>query len=412
MPSPALSFSSTSSYTDSTGKQRKRFNKFALFAPSLESAGADMDGGIMTQVKRPFVKSYKTLSQAFLEPGQEPFSDGAKFGRSYQLHLALQAVYSFEEKNGHLPKPNDDKDTAAVVAIANRIHEAAKLINESCGGRVVHTVEAVDEDIIAKVARHAAVNLQPVCVFFGGVVAQEIVKVAGKYTPNDQWLHLDWFEVLPNTRPTDTQPLKSRYDDSIAIFGKAIQDKIMAASTFVVGCGALGCELLKNYALLGVACGGGTLHTTDNDNVEISNLNRQFLFRPQHVKKSKSVSAGNVVKTMNPDFNVKAYNKLVWQKSEDFFNDAFWGSLTFITNALDNVKARLYVDARCVFFYKALLESGTLGTKCHSQVVVPGLTQSYADGPKVMRNTEGTLSTCTHHSLPRPLLLLSPGCRR
>ena len=35
-------------------------------------------------------------------------------------------------------------------------------------------------------------------------------------------------------------------------------------------------------------------------------------------------------------------------------------------NAVDNVKARLYTDGRCVFYQKPLLESGTLGTKCNS----------------------------------------------
>mgnify|MGYP002712333966 CR=1 FL=1 len=43
-------------------------------------------------------------------------------------------------------------------------------------------------------------------------------------------------------------------------------------------------------------------------------------------------------------------------------------------NALDNIKARMYVDGRCVFYLKPLLESGTLGTKCNSQVVLPKLT--------------------------------------
>lgn len=39
-----------------------------------------------------------------------------------------------------------------------------------------------------------------------------------------------------------------------------------------------------------------------------------------------------------------------------------------VVNALDNVNARLYVDSRCVYFGKPLLESGTLGPKCNTQV--------------------------------------------
>jgi ubiquitin-activating enzyme E1 len=43
----------------------------------------------------------------------------------------------------------------------------------------------------------------------------------------------------------------------------------------MVGAGALGCELIKAFALMGLGCGeGGMVHCTDNDNIEISNLNR------------------------------------------------------------------------------------------------------------------------------------------
>jgi ubiquitin-activating enzyme E1 len=48
--------------------------------------------------------------------------------------------------------------------------------------------------------------------FFGGIVAQEIVKFTGKYSPLKQWLHYDIFETLPRA-PVDRTPLNCRYDD-------------------------------------------------------------------------------------------------------------------------------------------------------------------------------------------------------
>jgi len=47
---------------------------------------------------------------------------------------------------------------------------------------------------------------------------------------------------------------------------------------------------------------------------------------------------------MNPEFNVQAYTSLVAPNTEGLFNDAFWESKDFIVNAVDNIKARLYVD--------------------------------------------------------------------
>lgn len=53
--------------------------------------------------------------------------------------------------------------------------------------------------------------------------------------------------------------------------------------SFKVGAGAIGCELLKNFAMIGLAGGEGEVIVTDMDTIEKSNLNRQFLFRPHDV---------------------------------------------------------------------------------------------------------------------------------
>ena len=51
--------------------------------------------------------------------------------------------------------------------------------------------------------------------------------------------------------------------------------------------------------------------------------------------------------------------------------------MTIITNALDNIQARRYVDQRCLENRRPLLESGTLGPKGHVQVIIPDLTETY-----------------------------------
>lgn len=69
----------------------------------------------------------------------------------------------------------------------------------------------------------------------------------------------------------------------------------------------------------------------------------------------------------------------VGNDTEEYFNDEFWTNLSFVVNAVDNIKARQYVDTQCVWYEKALFESGTLGTKCHSQIIIPHKTISYTD---------------------------------
>jgi len=78
-------------------------------------------------------------------------------------------------------------------------------------------------------------------------------------------------------------------------------DKLAHSRIFMVGAGAIGCELLKNFAMLGVGTGkavvdadkskckqAGAIVLTDPDIIEVSNLNRQFLFREKHLRKPKS----------------------------------------------------------------------------------------------------------------------------
>lgn len=71
----------------------------------------------------------------------------------------------------------------------------------------------VDEVVCNRIAINADVELQPMCAFFGGIVAQELVKIGGKYTPIMQWLNMPCFEALPElgSEPTDTAPLGCRY---------------------------------------------------------------------------------------------------------------------------------------------------------------------------------------------------------
>lgn len=71
----------------------------------------------------------------------------------------------------------------------------------------------------------------------------------------------------------------------------------------MVGAGAIGCELLKNFAMMGLGAEGGKVIVTDMDLIEKSNLNRQFLFRPQDVQRAKSITAAKVFKNTNAELS-------------------------------------------------------------------------------------------------------------
>ncbi|CCG25738.1 Uba1 ubiquitin-activating enzyme [Candida orthopsilosis Co 90-125] len=349
-------------------------------------------GGLYTQVKVPKDVKFEPLLEQLKNP-EFLISDFAKFDKPAQLHIGFQALHAFKTKRQRLPKPYNVEDANEAFAYAEQL---AKQNN----------VEDINESYLKELFYQAQGDTPGMVAFYGGLIAQEVLKCcSSKFTPIKQWLYFDSLESLPGKEeyPRDEEnnkPIGSRYDGQIAVFGKKFQDKIANLKVFLVGAGAIGCEMLKNWAMMGLGSGpDGKIFITDNDSIEKSNLNRQFLFRPKDVGKNKSDVAAQAVQAMNPALKGKIESRLdkVGPETQDIFDDAFWNNLDLVTNALDNVEARTYVDSRCVFFQKPLLESGTLGTKGNTQVVVPFLTESYSsshDPP------EKSIPLCTLRSFP------------
>ncbi|EKD20022.1 poly(A)+ RNA transport protein [Drepanopeziza brunnea f. sp. 'multigermtubi' MB_m1] len=351
-------------------------------------------GGMFQQVKMPKFIDFKPLSVALKTP-EFLISDYAKFDRPQQLHIGFQALHGFAEQHGRLPRPQNKEDAAIVIGSAEAFARKEGLDVE------------IDKQLLGELSFQATGDLNPMAAFFGGLAAQEVLKaVSGKFTPVNQWLYFDSLESLPEKSPRSEElckPLGSRYDGQIAVFGSEFQAKLSNVQQFLVGAGAIGCEMLKNWAMIGLATGpDGKISVTDMDSIEKSNLNRQFLFRPKDVGQLKSDCAAAAVQVMNPDLkgHIEAMRDRVGQDTEHIFHENFWTSLDGVTNALDNVDARTYVDRRCVFFRKPLLESGTLGTKGNTQVVIPNLTESYSSSQDP---PEQSFPMCTLRSFPNKI---------
>jgi len=356
--------------------------------------GAYVRGGYMHQVKQKQTVAFKSLRESLAQP-EFLISDFAKFDRPGQLHVGFQALHAFAAEHSALPLPSNAEHAAEVLAIAKRLAAAAGEEGE------------LSERMLRNLASGARGELPPLCAFFGGFAAQEVMKAAsGKFMPCKQWLYFDAEEVLAENgaQPLpaqETAPRGSRYDSQAAVLGWSTQEKLAGLRYLLVGAGAIGCEMLKVWGMMGLGtASNGAIYITDPDTIEKSNLNRQFLFRPWDVTKAKSVCAAAAIKVMNPAVNIDARLDRLGAETEDIYDDAFWENLSGVCNALDNVQARLYVDQRCIYYQKSLLESGTLGPKGNVQVVVPRLTESYGssrDPP------EKSIPVCTLKNFPNQI---------
>eukprot|EP00980_Cylindrotheca_fusiformis_P002385 scaffold558_cov111-Cylindrotheca_fusiformis.AAC.3 len=347
--------------------------------------------GYITQVKQPVTMSFETYEKRLQDPGEMMMSDFAKFDRPALLHSAFQALEEFRVANGGVyPTPGD-------AAQANKVLELTK-------AKSSEELSKAQERVVLQMASGSKAVLSPMCAALGGIVGQEVLKAcSGKFAPINGFFFLDADEALPDELlpPDEVAPQNSRYDSQIACFGKELQTKILDLNYFIIGAGAIGCEMLKNWALMGVGCGPmGQVHVTDMDRIEKSNLSRQFLFRNKDIDEFKSTTAAKAVQAMNPDMKITPYQEKVAQDTEHLFGDDFYDKLSGVCTALDNVEARLYVDQRCVFYRLPMLESGTLGTKGNTQVVVPHLTENYGatrDPP------EKSIPVCTLKNFPNQI---------
>jgi len=117
------------------------------------------------------------------------------------------------------------------------------------------------------------------------------------------------------------------------------QNKLAAAKVMVVGAGALGNEVLKNLALLGV----GLVYITDFDEIEASNLTRSVLFRHKDCGRPKAEAAADAIRDINPDTKVvPMLANIMTDVGLGLFRD-----VDVVISCLDNREARLWVNRQC-----------------------------------------------------------------
>ena len=243
--------------------------------------------------------------------------------------------------------------------------------------------------------------------FLGGFAAQEAIKaITQKYMPINQYMTYDCLELIENQgniwEENDNCEIKNKKDIIKALFGDKYYQKLKNLNLLQVGAGAIGCELLKNFSVLGIGEGDeGKIYITDPDVIEVSNLTRQFLFREKHLRLPKSSTAAAAAVQMNKNLkgHIFAKSEKLCEQTEYIFSDEFFKKLDVVANALDNVNARKYVDLRCTNNRISLLESGTHGPKGHVQVIIPFKTENYAS-QEDPENSGGEIPQCTLKMFP------------
>jgi len=146
------------------------------------------------------------------------------------------------------------------------------------------------------------------------------------------------------------------------------QKRLKKAIAFIAGVGALGNEVAKNLAQVGI----GKLILVDMDEIEYSNLNRTVLFQNKDVGKKKAVIAARALKRIAPNMKIEVETdtlQSIISKKDDLFKD-----VDIIMGCLDNMEARFLLNHVSVRFRIPYVDGGYMGFGGSVQVVVPPYT--------------------------------------
>lgn len=161
----------------------------------------------------------------------------------------------------------------------------------------------------------------------------------------------------------------------VGVLQPEMQNLIKESKILLVGSGGIGCEVLKNLVLMGFS----NLEVIDLDTIEVSNLNRQFLFNKESVGKAKSHVAKESVLKFNPNVNITSH---LGDIMDIKYGMSFFNKFKLVINALDNKKARNHVNRMCLACNIPLIESGTMGYNGQVEFIKKGVSLCYECLPK------------------------------
>jgi len=289
-------------------------------------------------MKEEVVVSHQPLVLQLLKPAFCPSNECLSAKKDFSLSVCLLACMKVV---GYLDLKSDTRIAQDAQLFRVAVTEELKTMGIVDPFSSVRDKGRVGNDtldwVVERFRKSASSRCAVTSSIVGAIASQELIKsVTHMYLPVSQFLMIESLDAVSVSVHEGEGDASTTRDNYAGIYGRAVMDELSSLKVFVVGSGAIGCELLKNFALLGIGQARGDpfsynassadsepglwnshgLHwggvlVTDMDSIERSNLNRQLLFRERHVGCSKSLIAAQQVRLINPIMRVHGIaNKL------------------------------------------------------------------------------------------------------
>ena len=351
-------------------------------------------GGYIEEIIKPKNMRYESFEKTLENPFNNDY-DYVNHQKKF-IFLVFMALMEFYNKNKRLTFLQDKKDFEEIKLLTRQIYDDLKRNNS----KIFEEDDIVfNENIIKNISFSSSAEIPSMTSLIGGIVCQEIIKSTGKFRPINQWKILDFLQFSSNNdieMNNNINKAKTKYDEIISVFGEKVVEKVQNLIILLCGAGALGCELLKNLALLGIS---NSVMVIDDDNIEISNLNRQFLFQEKHKGMSKASIACSSAKEINNDFKCNYYVKRISPENKNIFNKSYFLDVDFVLGAIDSQDGNYYLAKQCELFEKIFIKGATKGPEGKVESFIPNITCSYND-LEIEQEEEEKSPSCTRREFP------------
>ena len=351
-------------------------------------------GGYIEETVKPKSMRYENFSKSLENPFDNDY-DYMNYQKKF-IFLVFMALMEFYDKNERLTFLHDKNDFEELKSLTKTIFDNLKTHNS----KIFEEDDIIfNENIIKNISFSASAEIPCMTSLIGGIVCQEIIKATGKFRPINQWKILDFLQFSSNDNIEANDNLnktKTKYAELVSVFGEKVVEKVQNLNILLAGAGALGCELLKNLSLFGIS---NSVLVIDDDNIEISNLNRQFLFHEKHKGMSKASVACNSAKEINSDLKCSYYEKRISPENKNIFNKSYFNDVDFVLGAIDSQDGNYYLSKQCELFEKIFIKGATKGPEGKVECFFPRITCSYND-LEVAQEEEEKSPSCTRREFP------------
>ena len=186
----------------------------------------------------------------------------------------------------------------------------------------------------------------------------------------------------------------------MTIYDQWDQRKMGKATVFIAGVGALGCEIAKNLALMGT----GKIILCDYDDIELSNVSRQMLFREEDIGEKKVDIARKRLLKINDLISVEAYSQKIQELQGTIYEEC-----DVLVSCLDSFVPRRYLNSVSVSLEKPFIDGGMEGLQGVVYAFHPPYTACRECNPMMAREERKAFCTLLGEARRKALGLTKEG---